>query len=288
MQIALVCPIPDLERFAIMGNRHLLFMEAIGTSNPYTLFYKNRKEPKIVNHELLARYEDNFMDELLFKVKLVDADIVVAPDCRLSAEDTVRMAEIFYKKVFKDNDLRSRSGLKRLEILGIPQANCRKDFLWCYKRLLEIGVTRIGLSKEACPASFGEYTVEEQPDLRHDRIMAYRALSEVDIWNKKFQHHLVGLGGHVDEVNYFSSLPEIVSIDTCSPIFHGALGIRYHNGCIPGAERLQDWSLEQAVPSENYKIVEENILELRQRALFSPSQYSEASTNLMYPYPEIR
>jgi hypothetical protein len=284
MQIALACPTPDLERFAIMGNRHLLFLEAIGTGNTYTLFYKNRKEPKIINHELSQAYEDGFMDELLLKTKLIDGDIVVAPDAHRLAEDTVRYAEQFYKKLFRDNDLRVRSGLKRLDMMGIPQATNRKDFLWCYKRLIEVGAIRIGLAKEACPYSFGEYIVEEQPDLRHDRIAAYRALKETEVWNSKIQHHLVGLGGHIDEVNFFSPIPEIVSVDTSSPIFHGALGIKYHLGSVPGAERLSTWSLEKAVPSEHYKIVEENILELKQRSLFSPSHNLDMSNNMLYPY----
>lgn len=275
MKICVICPSPDLEKFATKGDAHLLLTHLISPDNAYTRFYMGRKELKILDNGLFEHHVAAPTSEILQKAQLVRADVVIAPDVLYDAVGTVKNAAEFAKALYLENGKRRGRGLQPLQMMAVPQASNRKDYLWCYKQLVELGYEWIGLSILACPKSFADETGSVEPG--PNRIAAFRALKETGILSTKVRHHLLGLGTHVSEVAFFAPIPEIFSNDSSSPILHGNLGIEYKDGAVPGGKRPEKMDFTQASKLENEELILKNIATWKKLATFEPSDCSNLS-----------
>lgn len=265
MRIAIICPSPDLNKFAVLSDVHLLLTHLVGEGNDYTKFYAGRKELKILDNGLFEHHVASPTPEILSKAKLVGADVVIAPDVLYNPVETVENAKVFAKAVNQENGIRRGKGMKPLQMMAVPQASNQKDYLWCYKTLCDLGYQWIGLSILACPKSFGN---TEQ--VFNSRKQAYRALRETGIWNDKVNHHLLGLGSEIDELEFFAPVSSVVSNDSSSAVLHGQLGITYTNGIVPGGKKKEKLNFEVPTDLKFEASVLSNIAEWKALATFQP------------------
>lgn len=270
MRIAIICPTPDLQKFALQGDIHLLLTHLVQEGSPYTQFYSSRKELKLLDNGLFEHGVATPTPEILTKARLVGADVVIAPDVLFDPVATVKNAEEFAKAVFQENGIRRGRGLKPLQMMAVPQASTIKGYQWCYKQLVDLGYTWIGLSILACPKSFGGKQVNGQMDVGNSRIQAYRSLRECGLWDTKVNHHLLGLGSNIAELEFFSSISSVVSNDSSSAVLHGQLGISYEKGQVPGGKKLEKLNFERATDSQYEACVQSNIAEWKRLATFTP------------------
>lgn len=266
MKICVISPSPDLSKFAVLGDMHLLLTHLIEPGNAYTTFYAGRKETKILDNGLFEHHFAAPTPEILAKAKLVSADVVIAPDVLYDAVGTVENAKVFAKAVQQENGVRRGRDLKPLQMMAVPQASNRKDYLWCYAELVKMGYQWIGLSILACPRSFGG----GDPEVGHSRKDAYKALKETGLWSDKTNHHLLGLGSYIDELEFFAPVQSVVSNDSSSPIVHGQVGITYENGVVPGGKKKEKLNFDAATDPKYYTAVLSNIAEWKALAKFHP------------------
>lgn len=269
MRICVITPTPDLDRFATQGNAHLMLTHLIEPGNDYVKFYSGRKELKILDNGLFEHGVAAPISEIITKAQLVDADVVIAPDVLFDPEGTLKNAEAFAQEIYIENGRRRGRNQKTLRIMAVPQADNRKDYLWCYSKLVQIpGVSWIGLSILACPKSFGG----DLHEVGDSRIEAYRALKETGLWSDSTQHHLLGLGSNVNESEFFAPIESVVSNDSSSPVLHGGLGIEYVDGTVPGGKRPEKMDFSKGVDSRNYDAVLRNIAQWKQFATLEPAR----------------
>lgn len=270
MKICVICPVDDLEKFATKGDMHLLLTHLVEPDNAYTKFYAARKELKILDNGLFEHHVASPTSEILAKAKLVGADVVIAPDVLYDPVGTVKNAEIFAKEVHMENGRRRGRGLRPLQMMAVPQAGNRKDYLWCYDRLVrQLNFQWIGLSILACPNAFSGSS--DPNKIKQSRIATYRALKETGLWSSQTNHHLLGLGSHIDEVEFFAPIAEIKSNDSSSAVLHGQMGITYENGAVPGGKKSHKLDFEAPTDPKFEEAVLKNIIEWKMRASFDPA-----------------
>lgn len=273
MKICVICPEPHLADFGSLGDAHLLLCHLVGSNNKYTEFYKSRKELKLLDNGLFEFHKAAPTPEILAKARVVGADVVIAPDVLYNPLETVKNAEQFMREVKIDNSKFHSGAIKKNVVpMAVPQAGNRKDYLWCYKTLVDMGYPWIGLSCLACPNSFKEIT--NSAEVKINRIMAYRELQQAGLWSDKVNHHLLGLGSFIDEVNFFAPIKSVVSNDSSSAYLHGALGIRYKDGQVPGGKRPEKLDFQKATEQGTFDIIKANIQEWKARAAFESNEYS--------------
>lgn len=268
MKICIIAPVPDLVKFATLGDAHLMLTHLVAEGNDYTNFYKDRKELKVLDNGLFEHHVASPTSEIIAKARLTGAHVVIAPDILYDAKATVESTREFLEQVQRENGKRRGRSERELQVMAVPQADNRKDYLWCYKQLSDLGCEWIGLSILACPRSF-EYDTNSS-EVKPNRIAAYRALLETHLWNPKVNHHLLGLGTHIDEVEFFAPIQSVISNDSSSPIVHGQRGINYINGVVPGGKIGTKLDFSAATHDEYTSVVLENIQDWKTMARFGP------------------
>lgn len=271
MKLCIITPVPNLGRFASLGDAHLMLTHLIEPGNDYTQFYAGRRELKILDNGLFEHHVAAPTSEIIAKGKLVGADVVIAPDVLYDAVGTVKNAEAFAKEIYMENGRRRGKGLRPLQMMAVPQATNRKDYLWCYSQLTErLQFPWIGLSILGCPSSFTEETGTKEPG--PNRIAAYKALKESGLWQNTVNHHLLGLGSFIHETSFFAPIKSVVSNDSSSPLLHAGMGIQYVKGEVPGGKRPDKMDFSVGVDPKHYQLALNNIQTWRYLSTFSPAE----------------
>jgi len=243
---AIITPVDLLNKYAVLGDMHLLLShliplyqeEAAGYDQEYegpfdekiegdplltkreqyTRFYARCKEFKVLDNGLFENGVAEDTIALILKAQKVGADAIVAPDVLRDGVATYESSAKFASALKYSNF--------GANVMGVPQGNSVSDYVACYTKMVQDpNIHMIGLSILGCVDAFKEFTGTDSIHL--NRVFAVNYLLSTGVFDHSKWHHLLGLGDHPGEVGYYQHVRAIRSNDSSSPIIHGMRDILY-------------------------------------------------------------
>lgn len=259
MKAALICPVPDLERYVGSTTVHLLLPYLFGPA--YDVLYQDyyamrRREGDYLILDNGAYLTDGgeavSMSRLLEITQLVRAQEVVLPDVIRSADSTIARsrAALDWLNTVEGRNAYQSAGRPRLMI--VPQGVKFSAWSECLERLLSMvsdTMERVGGPEPAIGVSkvYGPGIL--------NRLEALDVRGHLNI----FPIHLLGWAGSWDTLEHASELwgEKIRSVDSARPITYGKLGRRLNDG-EPHVSRDADF-FNDSVPLDRSRDVIANI-----------------------------
>lgn len=208
------------------------FVLAHNLSNKkYFDFYKNSKKFTILDNsafELLSPIEG---EELLDLAQQLKPDLVIAPDVMGSCEETLEKVEKFIMLV-------ERKKIK-IKIGGVLQGKNINEYLMCYH--LYRFCKNIEMICIPFDVPFNVYDLKSNSETNQwmlNRVSFLRYLGEKRLIVKEKKYHLLGASNPIEILFYGGVLLDL-SMDTSSPIVHGAKGILFTEKGLPG-EKIKE------------------------------------------------
>jgi len=258
IRLAFICPgnKGDLEKYAVLGDIHLLLEHLVEEGNEYTAFYKDRvakKELVILDNGLFEFHVAAPTERILEKAKIVGAKVLVAPDVLYDAAGTLASTKAFTEEVTKADP--------ELMTMAVPQANTAEEWIQNYQDLCKVpGVRFIGMSCLSIPHCFKEITKSD--DVGVNRVACMQELIKRKVVDPNKWHHLLGLGTDVNELAIQSYIGIAASNDSSSAILHGMRGITYKDGKVPGGKLKDKMDFTAKINTESEPAILLNMLTL--------------------------
>lgn len=139
MRIALIPPVPDLDKFATGTGFHLL-LSHLFEINGYCDYYLRRSEIGdyiVLDNSAHEFGRGNDMQRLLREAERVRADEVVVPDALFDSRGTVQKAREALKWLNTPQGSRAYARAGRPRLMLVPQGHDRPEWRWSLKHLLE-------------------------------------------------------------------------------------------------------------------------------------------------------
>jgi len=232
MKFCFITPIPDLERFAISSNFHLVLVHIAKVSPKYHRFYRNRSKAGdyvILDNGAWERDISVSSDELLDMAKEMKAKEVVAPDKLYDKNETIKMTRDFLSIV-----------PPKLKVQAVPQGQTVQEWKECFNELTKLQVDVIGLSKapkyKSSRTERALYCLKEKPNITY---------------------HLLGLDNPLELTNPIYKNPQFRSIDSKIAFKYGAQGLCLRD--IREPLNVPHLDLFKPLPPLYYPIIEDNI-----------------------------
>lgn len=144
MKIAIITPIPDLNKYATLSDYHLTLAHLALESDEYVSFYKDRVSKGdfvILDNSAHELGEGLDVDTCIKVAKAMNACEMVLPDKIGDGEITLKMAKESLDKV--------RAQLPGTQVMAVPQGKTIYEYKKCLEGLLNIGVDTIGIAKSS-------------------------------------------------------------------------------------------------------------------------------------------
>lgn len=241
MKQAFITPTAYLSKFASQGDLYLALAHLIDDEgrNEYTQFHINEKRKGRTVYLDNGLFEGSQVDptDLIKKAKLLQPDVVCAPDILYDSKATIKE----FKKFIK---LKQEEGLVA-KIMGIPQASSPEDWWDCFQFFdTNKDCDLIGLSILSVPKAFGGSITRSREHLI-EQLYTHSILSD----RRLTPMHMLGLGESYDDIRLATQLlpRDIISNDSSSTFVHGMCGVIYgEDGSIFGGkiEEKLDFSIE--------------------------------------------
>lgn len=213
MRVAVISPIPQLERFATQGDRyHLVLSHLISSSPEYRDFYRQRVQAQdfvILDNSAHEFGAGRHLEELIGCARDLSPDEIVLPDRLFFGEDTLESSGAALGRLRRAFD-------RTFRYMGVPQGRTFQEWRQCLGGLIKIGVNTIGISKDYEVWDGGLQRLVEE----------VRAHSwEVDI-------HLLGWGRQLWDLKSLTSLSDLAlirGIDSAKPLVYASAMIELPN-----------------------------------------------------------
>ena len=219
MRVFVIPPLKHLE-LAHMGDKcyytlaHLYYQH-----EHYRQFFKAavKKKDFVILDNSAAERSLVTEDILIEIVRDLQPSEVIAPDILLDKNNTLKALIRFIKRLEKEK-------LNNANIFAVPQGKTRKEWLECYKEMLNNPYVKvIGLSKISVPFCWYKRATKDTY-IKEARNKCIKYLNKNNLIKKPI--HCLGQGDF-KEFKAYKNIPLIRSTDSCYPILAAINGIEY-------------------------------------------------------------
>lgn len=252
MKAALICPVPDLEKYVDRGATHHLLLAHLFGIPGYVDFYRQRSE-------LFADYitvdngaKENMVGSTLKRTlefgEMVHADEVVLADVRYQCRATIEAGRHSLKWLATEEGCLQYLEAGAPKIMLVPQGANKKQWIYCLKALLHlVSQSRYGPRLPTIGVAY------------HYEHLYSDGLTNLINWiDPALDVHLLGWTRRLTCLQELATLyPRIRSVDSSRPFVYGKAGLPASNmNPYPGRDKL---FFEESIPDEREAQVRENI-----------------------------
>ena len=209
MKVAVIAPVPLLERYGAITDYHLVLTHLVLRDNYYTQFYQRRKRKGdylILDNSLIELGEAMSISDVLRAAELVQPDEIVLPDKFKDGPATLELIKQTLKELPKDLPYK---------LMAVPQGKDLHEWLECYNEILNLErIQVIGIPKVTQTYTIG-------------RAGLTTLLSQKNIIDHGRDYHLLGVWENPFEIALQARHYWIRGVDTSIAVLCGQLGIAF-------------------------------------------------------------
>ena len=219
MKLALECPVELLKDMQPLADFDWILAHLVLSDGKYAAYYANSTRFKVLDNSANELLQPCSLSDIKKAVGIVKPDLIVPPDYLGDSSLTERSLE----------EAIGMFGEEKL--LPCVQGSELKYVLECAEYIRKLGFDRVAVPYDIT-CSRGSLLEE----------MARRRQVAAGLLTDGFKDiHLLGMTT-LKELESYKSMPQVVSIDTGSPILHGLLGLKFGlDGLLPKATSTMSW-----------------------------------------------
>jgi len=241
MKVAFITP-PELLDLSLEGDIILTLAQFIGDNEYTRKLKKSGKTIYLDNGAHEGAYEG--IDWYIEKIKILEPDLVFAPDVIYDGPATYKETTRFIEKLYEVYDGKNW----KFEIAGIPQADNINGYRLFFDKLHKNeDIDWLGISYLAAAKCYPK----EKISIARRNVLT-KIFCSTD-YTKNI--HLLGFGDSFEDVKFAKSIDNVKSVDTSSPFMYGYLGFTYENNPLTAKVQTTDPSITEIDQDQRDKII---------------------------------